>query len=264
MRQRRSGRHPHPFNGYVGATAHQAAGRLASDTLYGAILSTAPDKCPAGTDEEVADAIKRLHKVKGHENYLWNAISQYRDLLEDWLQEMMAFGRVIREGLDLEHTMLLDQLSADRSSNTKRSRVGEKDEAPVPEQLADGWESRCDGKVLCTPDCSQLAWLGKEYQLSEQQAAVLNHMTKMWGKVREFRRKALLELNGVSSENLRDIFRSGNNPHPLWGTLLIPVDGKRGMYTLQPDLPALPSRPAPGAGRAAAPRKSKKSPRSAP
>lgn len=93
---------------------------------------------------------------------------------------------------------------------------------------------RCDGRLLCSPDCGVVVRGEERFTLPPNPRVVIAYMIAAWeGRPRAFTQRELLDVCESAGGRLRDVFRSGGEMNPAWGGLISQVEGRRGFYELR-------------------------------
>jgi hypothetical protein len=105
------------------------------------------------------------------------------------------------------------------------------------------WIPRCNGQLLCSPDCAVVKHGKNEYTFTPSQRLVVKAMIEGFESKpprKKFTAKELAELGSGSASTsksdadyLRSLFRPSGSPNPAWGNLIVSTGTPKDMYTLK-------------------------------
>lgn len=120
---------------------------------------------------------------------------------------------------------------ADPTAEVQTNSTAE--EPPLRAQPAGALVPRCNGRLLCSPDCGVVLRGEEMFTLPPGPRAVIVYMIAAWEvRPRVFTQEELLDQSGSDGDSFRSVFRSGGEMNPAWGGLITQVEGRRGFYSL--------------------------------
>lgn len=101
------------------------------------------------------------------------------------------------------------------------------------ERADDGMTLRCHTQLRASDDFSVVYWGDRQFLFAGKQKPVVRKLVECWEAGRtEVSQGELFEVAESDAKELRSVFRPNRKLNPAWGTLVLPVEGRKGFYQL--------------------------------